>query len=101
MTRDDLIKQIAFAISKREGIDAGEASDFADWHWEESIDAANAALSAIETAGFRLVCVTAEEGKQTPLEIVEDAANSIREALGALLEVKDVLRVAPLKKVET
>jgi hypothetical protein len=55
MTRDELIKVIARAISTQDGIQAGEASDFADWHWEDTVDHAKAALSAIEAAGFIIV----------------------------------------------
>jgi len=52
MDRDKLKEKIARAISREDGIMAGEASDFAEWHWEESLDHAEAALTAIESAGF-------------------------------------------------
>jgi hypothetical protein len=50
--RDKLKEKIARAISREDGIMAGEASDFAEWHWEESLDHADAALSAIEAEGY-------------------------------------------------
>jgi hypothetical protein len=61
MTQDKLIEAIARAISTEDGIQAGEASDFAEWHWEDTVDHAKAALAAIEAAGFKLVRVTEHE----------------------------------------
>ena len=49
MTRkpDTPIEMMAYAISRQQGFEAQERSDFADWHWEESIDEARAALRAL------------------------------------------------------
>jgi hypothetical protein len=52
---DELDEKIARAISREDGLMAGEASDFAEWHWEESLDHAKAARAAIESAGFVLM----------------------------------------------
>jgi hypothetical protein len=57
MTPDKLIEAIARAIATQDGIQAGEASDFAEWHWEDTVDHAKAALAAIEEAGFAVVPV--------------------------------------------
>jgi len=52
---DKLKEKIARAISREDGLMAGESSDFEEWHWEESLDHAAAALTAIESAGFVLM----------------------------------------------
>jgi hypothetical protein len=49
--RDELKEKLARAISREDGFQAGESSDFESWHWEESLPHAEACLSAIEQSG--------------------------------------------------
>lgn len=41
------LEQVAKAIARVEGQVIGEAFDFAEWHWEEFIDHAKAAIAAM------------------------------------------------------
>jgi hypothetical protein len=43
----DLVEKIARMISEQDRIDADEAPDFADWHWEERADIAREIISAV------------------------------------------------------
>jgi hypothetical protein len=61
MKREELKEKIARAISREDGIQAGEASDFETWHWEESLDHAEAVLNAIKNAGL---VISVEERKR-------------------------------------
>jgi hypothetical protein len=42
-----MIERVARLISEADRTEAGEAPDFADWHWEERADLARAILRAI------------------------------------------------------
>jgi hypothetical protein len=44
---NEMLKRMCLAMARIEGERGGEASDFADWHWEEYEDQARAALSAM------------------------------------------------------
>ena len=42
-----MIEKIAREIARHEGLVAGEAADFAEWHWEEFVDHARGILGVM------------------------------------------------------
>ena len=43
----EMVERIARALSEIDRIEADEAPDFADWHWEENVERAKAAIEAM------------------------------------------------------
>ena len=43
----EMVERVAKAISREQGLEVGEAPDWADWHWEECADLAKAAIAAM------------------------------------------------------
>ncbi len=43
----DVVEKVARAMAQADGLQIGEASDFAEWHWEEYVEPAKAAIRAL------------------------------------------------------